>query len=109
MFTLFAQGDQSPTVSPARLSKAGATPMPATVPAIPMPATVPPAAPPTVPVTHTEPVRHMIFGSLSAVQSTIKQIHRHGYAEPNDWSLPMSTGRPNEVMAILTKRVSVGH
>ncbi|WP_121968581.1 hypothetical protein [Leptolyngbya sp. BC1307] len=53
-----------------------------------------------------EPVRHLLFGSLSAVQATIKQLHKHRYAEPNDWSQPMSTGRPNEVMAILTKRVS---
>ncbi len=57
------------------------------------------------PVTHAEPVRLMMFGSLSAVQTAIKDIHKHGYAEPNDWSLPMSTGRANEVMAILTKRV----
>jgi hypothetical protein len=49
----------------------------------------------------------MMFGSLSAVQAAIKDIYRHGYAEPNDWSQPMSTGRANEVMAILTKRVSV--
>ncbi|WP_121968322.1 hypothetical protein [Leptolyngbya sp. BC1307] len=52
-----------------------------------------------------EPVRHMLFGSLSAVQATIKDLHKRHYAEPNDWSQPMSTGRPNEVMAILTKRV----
>ena len=54
-----------------------------------------------------EPVRHMLFGSLSAVQATIKDLHKCRYAEPNDWSQPISTGRPNEVMAILTKRVSV--
>jgi len=66
--------------------------------------TVPPAKRPTA---HTEPVRLMMFGSLSAVQAAIKDIHRHGYADPNDWSLPIATGRDNEVMAILTKRVSV--
>ena len=52
-----------------------------------------------------EPVRHMLFGSLSAVQSTIRLLYRLNYAEPNDWSQPISTGRPNEVMAILTRRV----
>jgi len=52
-----------------------------------------------------EPIRHMLFGSLTAVQSTIRILHKHGYADPNDWSQPISTGRPNEVMAILTKRV----
>jgi len=59
------------------------------------------------PVIHTESVRLMMFGSLSAVQAAIKDIHMHGYAEPNDWSQPVSTGRVNEVMVILTKRVSV--
>ena len=53
----------------------------------------------------TEPVRHMLFGSPGAVQVTIQQLHKLGYAEPNDWSQLLSTGRPNEVMAILTKRV----
>ncbi len=54
-----------------------------------------------------EPVRHMLFGSPSAVQVTIQQLHKLGYAEPNDWSQLLPTGRPNEVMAILTKRVRV--
>lgn len=54
-----------------------------------------------------ENIRHLLFGSLSAVQSTIKLLHKLKYAEPNDWSQPISTGRPNEVMAILTKRVTV--
>jgi hypothetical protein len=61
-------------------------------------------APP--PPSHEQaPIRHLLFGSLSAVQSTIQILHKRGYAEPNDWSAPISTGRPNEVMAILTKRV----
>ncbi|MEO0521107.1 MAG: hypothetical protein AAF171_27880 [Cyanobacteria bacterium P01_A01_bin.116] len=47
----------------------------------------------------------MLFGSLSAVQTTIRLLHKLHYAEPNDWSQPISTGRPNEVMVILTKRV----
>ncbi|MEM6452220.1 MAG: hypothetical protein AAF703_18145 [Cyanobacteria bacterium P01_D01_bin.105] len=53
----------------------------------------------------TETVRHLLFGSLTAVQCTIRVLHKRGYAEPNDWSQPISTGRPNEVMAILTKRI----
>ena len=51
--------------------------------------------------------RHMIFGSLSFVQTPIHILHRLKYAEPNDWSRPLPTGQPNEVMAILTKRVRV--
>ncbi len=54
-----------------------------------------------------EPVRHMLFGSLSAVQATIKHLHKLRYAEANDWSQPISTGRPNEVMAILTKKIKI--
>ncbi|MEM7066351.1 MAG: hypothetical protein AAF572_24680 [Cyanobacteria bacterium P01_B01_bin.77] len=54
-----------------------------------------------------ETVRHMMFGSLTAVQLTIQDLHQRRYAEPNDWSKPISTGRPNEVMVILTKRVAI--
>ena len=54
-----------------------------------------------------EMVRHLLFGSLSAVRLTIQDLHKKRYAEPNDWSKPISTGRPNEVMAILTKRVAI--
>ena len=51
-------------------------------------------------------IRHMLFGTPNTVQSTILQLHQLGYAEPNDWSRLISTGRPGEVMAILTKRVT---
>lgn len=49
----------------------------------------------------------MVFGSLTAVRLTIQDLHQRRYAEPNDWSKPISTGRANEVMAILTKRVAI--
>lgn len=68
--------------------------------------TVPPA-PETLPEHQFENVRHMLFGSLTGVQLTIQELHSKRYAEPNDWSKPISTGRPNEVMAILTKKVRV--
>ncbi|ESA35081.1 hypothetical protein N836_13985 [Leptolyngbya sp. Heron Island J] len=51
--------------------------------------------------------RHMLFGSLSFVQLTIKLLHKLHYAEPNDWSRPLPTGQPNEVMAILTRKVRI--
>ena len=51
--------------------------------------------------------RHMLFGTLNFVQTTIKQLHKLKYAEANDWSRPLPTGQPNEVMAILTKKVRV--
>ncbi len=53
-------------------------------------------------------MRHMLFGISQAVQAAIRQLHKRRYAEPNDWSKPISTGRPNEVMATPTQRVSVG-
>ncbi|ESA32790.1 hypothetical protein N836_24215 [Leptolyngbya sp. Heron Island J] len=34
-------------------------------------------------------------------------LFKLNYAEPNDWSRPLATGRPNEAMAILTCRVRV--
>ncbi|MEL6158930.1 MAG: hypothetical protein AAGJ95_11580 [Cyanobacteria bacterium J06554_11] len=50
---------------------------------------------------------HMLFGTPEAVQQTVQNLHLRGYAEPNDWSPAISTGRPEEVMKILIKRLSV--
>lgn len=67
------------------------------------------AASTVLPIPETSPqfetVRHMMFGSLMAVQFTIMELHTKHYAEPNDWSKPISTGRPNEVMVILTRTI----
>ncbi|MEM9976680.1 MAG: hypothetical protein AAF808_03530 [Cyanobacteria bacterium P01_D01_bin.2] len=64
---------------------------------------------PATPVTSTpfqpDKVRHLMFGTVGALQFTIKDLHRRGYAEPNEWSQPLPTGRPAEVMVILTKRM----
>ena len=54
-----------------------------------------------------EQVRHLLLGTPTALQFTIRLLHKLGYAEPNDWSRPIPTGRANEMMAILTKRVMV--
>ena len=61
----------------------------------------------TLPEHEYEDVRLLLMGSLTAVQNTIALLFKLNYAEPNDWSRPLATGRPNEVMAILTKRVRV--
>ena len=87
MLTLSIEGAAAPTVSAAASS-----------------APLPPGAGPRN--SSREQVRHMLFGSPHAVQSTILRLHQLGYAEPNDWSRPISTGRANEVMAVLTKRVT---
>ncbi|NEQ55490.1 MAG: hypothetical protein F6K11_36135 [Leptolyngbya sp. SIO3F4] len=44
---------------------------------------------------------------MTFVQTTIKLLHKLNYTEPNDWSRLLPTGRPNEVMAILTKKVKI--
>ncbi|MEM9219804.1 MAG: hypothetical protein AAGD25_36435 [Cyanobacteria bacterium P01_F01_bin.150] len=54
-----------------------------------------------------EPVQHMLFGRPSMVQAIIKHLHALNYAEPNEWSKLMPTGRGSEVMAVLTKKVQV--
>ncbi len=50
-------------------------------------------------------VRHVLFGPEAAVRLTVSNLHRRGYAEPNDWCKPQPTGQPGEVMTVLTKRV----
>ena len=64
-----------------------------------------------------EKVRHMLYGSLAAIDRTIKILHALGYADPNDWSEPIPVppsrpepGTPSEPqtwMAILTKTVLI--
>ncbi len=61
---------------------------------------------PPYPPLPREQIRHLLFGTPSGIQTTIQLLHKLGYAELNDWSHPISTGRPNEAMAILTKRVN---
>ncbi|MGB3494763.1 MAG: hypothetical protein WBA57_18690 [Elainellaceae cyanobacterium] len=56
---------------------------------------------------HNESVRHLLYGSPKAIQIVIKNLHHRGYAEPNEWSRPMPTDRPGEVMCILTKTVQI--
>ena len=70
-------------------------------------ANAPERQPEFLPEYQYETVQHMVFGSLTAVRNTISLLHKLSYAEPNDWSKPLPTGRPNEVMAILTRRVRV--
>ncbi|MGB7247290.1 MAG: hypothetical protein WBC73_00005 [Phormidesmis sp.] len=79
---------------------------------VPHPVSAAGAACPLPPANHPaegdyENVRHLVFGSLSGVRATISRLHTLRYAEPNDWSQPISTGRANEVMAILTQRMRI--
>jgi len=95
---------QGAAASTSAASISSTTPAPS-----PQPVTSPgPAIPlPPAPNSQRQHVRHLLLGTLGTVQATIRHLHKLGYAEPNDWSQPISTDRPNEVMAILTKRVVV--
>ncbi|MGB3138809.1 MAG: hypothetical protein WBB18_18515 [Nodosilinea sp.] len=64
-----------------------------------------------------EKVRRILYGSLAAIDRTIKILHALGYADPNDWSEPIpvppsgiESGLPSEAqiwMAILTRTVLI--
>ncbi|MBE9065974.1 hypothetical protein IQ260_04840 [Leptolyngbya cf. ectocarpi LEGE 11479] len=70
-------------------------------------ANAPNVSPIILPEYQYDTVRHLLLGKLTPVRNTITLLHTLTYAEPNDWSKPLPTGRPNEVMAILTKRIRV--
>lgn len=80
------------------------TPTPIARQDIPAPVVLP-AIPATTSLFQPDKVRHLIFGTVNTIGLTIKDLHKRGYADPNDWSKPLPTGRPGEMMAILTKRV----
>jgi hypothetical protein len=52
-----------------------------------------------------EILRVIAVGSLKAVNYHVQQMYTLGYAQPYEWSLPLPTANPNEVMRILTKRI----
>ena len=75
------------------------------LPQVAFASTVPPT---NRPVDQAEPIRHTLQGDLDAVQTTIKLLFRLNYAEPSDWSPPQPTGRDNEVIVVLKRRVKLG-
>ncbi|HHP7246264.1 MAG TPA: hypothetical protein ACFE0H_16420 [Elainellaceae cyanobacterium] len=50
-------------------------------------------------------LRIIAVGSLSVVNYYVMQMFQLDYAEPREWSKPLPTVNPNEVMRILTKRI----
>ena len=80
------------------------TVVPAALRPVPAPVVLP-ATPVTTSPFQPDKVRHLVFGTVPAIRFTIKDLHHRGYAEPNEWSQLLPTGRDGEVMAILTKRV----
>lgn len=54
-----------------------------------------------------EQIKHILIGSRHAVTSTIKVLHKSGYASVDDWSPLLPGSNPGEVMSILVRSISV--
>ena len=52
-------------------------------------------------------LRLLAIGSPQVVESCVATLFQLGYARPEDWSRPIPTINPGEVMRIMTKRVSL--
>ena len=58
-----------------------------------------------------ERLRHVLYGSLEAIENTIKTLHARRYADPGDWSDPIpftpsgseNIDGPQQWMVIMTK------
>ncbi|MGJ3250375.1 MAG: hypothetical protein ACFE0J_04465 [Elainellaceae cyanobacterium] len=50
-----------------------------------------------------EVLRVIAVGSLKVVNQYIMQMYQLNYAQPYEWSKPIPTVNPNEVMCILTR------
>lgn len=50
-------------------------------------------------------LRVLAIGSSQVVQSCVLTLYQLGYARPEEWSQPLPTVNPGEVMRILTKRI----
>lgn len=57
---------------------------------------------------------HILVGPLYAVNTCRHELHLRGYAEPNDWSIPLKllhtaetlrSQHPNDVMRVLRRRI----
>ena len=54
-------------------------------------------------------LRVIAVGTLKAVENFVLTQYRLGYAEIQEWSKPLPSPNPGEVMRILTKRISIGN
>ncbi|MBD2579008.1 peptide ABC transporter substrate-binding protein [Oscillatoria sp. FACHB-1406] len=57
------------------------------------------------PAFHPEVVKITIIGSPQAVKATIHQLHRLGFAEVTLWSPLQPTGKLNEVISLLVRKI----
>ncbi|MFB2979960.1 peptide ABC transporter substrate-binding protein [Microseira sp. BLCC-F43] len=61
----------------------------------------------TDPESGREFVRMIVVGSPKGVVKIIHSLHVKRFAEVNEWSPPVSTTKPGEVMRILIKKVFI--
>lgn len=66
-------------------------------------AEIPPCRRPTSP--NRQPLRHLLVGPPQAVKGAIHRLHVLGYADASEWSRPIPTTNPGEVMSILVRFV----
>ncbi|MEB3355621.1 MAG: hypothetical protein VKK04_02660 [Synechococcales bacterium] len=52
-----------------------------------------------------EILRVIAVGSVQVVTQHVHRMYQLGYAQPHEWSKPLPTVNPNEIMRILTKRL----
>lgn len=52
-------------------------------------------------------LRVLAIGSPEVVNDCVMTLFQMGYARPEDWSRPLPTVNPGEVMRILTKRINL--
>ncbi len=52
-------------------------------------------------------LRLLAISSPPVVNGCVITLYRLGYARPEEWSRPLPTVNPNEVMRILTKRMTL--
>ncbi|MBD0266881.1 MAG: hypothetical protein ICV77_01175 [Cyanobacteria bacterium Co-bin8] len=72
------------------------------------------AQPPTVPPAQStkrkprrEKVTNVLYGSLEVLDRTIKHLHTLHYADPDDWSDPIPSGKDSQWMAVLIKHLLI--
>ncbi|HEY9881169.1 MAG TPA: hypothetical protein V6D29_22115 [Leptolyngbyaceae cyanobacterium] len=52
-------------------------------------------------------IRVALYGSLASIERTVKILHALTYADPNDWSEPVPTGRPHEWVSVVVKHLLI--
>ncbi|MGF1514905.1 MAG: hypothetical protein ACFB5Z_14585 [Elainellaceae cyanobacterium] len=74
-----------------------------------------PVAPYTISEPNFYPLQILALGYPYAVDNCRLRLHKLGYADPNDWSIPLPiirstevirAARPGDIMRILTKRIA---